>query len=235
MTRRCYDLTISCPKPHTSTGIAAAPLQVRRAQRVHPCARIGYNSPMAMTALPQSRMTVDEYLVWAETQPGRYELDNGVVLAMSPEGAIHAKIKFAVQTALSAGIRARRLPCHMLPDGMTVRIDQFTAYEPDALVYCGAELAPHDVEVANPVVVVEVLSPSTRHIDLSKKLAGYFRVASVAHYLIVDPLKSSIVHHARSTGDTILTRIVTAGSIALDPPGMELSLADIYGEPYAEP
>jgi Uma2 family endonuclease len=182
-----------------------------------------------MVALPQTHMTVDEYLAWAEGQPGRYELDNGVVLAMSPEGAVHAKIKFRTQVALAAAIRAGGFPCHMLPDGMTVRVDAFTAYEPDALVYCGAELGPRDVEVPNPVIVVEVLSPSTRHIDLSKKLAGYFRLPSVAHYLIVDPLKSSVLHHARSTGDTILTRIVTTGMITLDPPGLEFAVADIYG------
>ncbi|MEA2936637.1 MAG: hypothetical protein QOC56_141 [Alphaproteobacteria bacterium] len=181
-----------------------------------------------MTVLAQPRMTVDEFLAWAEGQPGRYELDGGVVLAMSPEGAGHAKVKFRVQAALAAGIRTRGLPCHMLPDGMTVRIENVTAYEPDALVYCGPELKPSAVEVPNPVIVVEVLSPGTRHIDLSKKLTGYFRVPSVAHYLIVDPLKPSIVHHARAAGDTILTRIVTAGSITLDPPGLELALADVY-------
>src|SRR5690348_6036188 len=80
-----------------------------------------------------------------------------------------------LQTALLAGIRARRLPCHMLPDGMTVRIDETTAYEPDALVYCGARLGSSAVEVPAPVIVVEVLSPSTRRIDASAKLAGYFR------------------------------------------------------------
>jgi Uma2 family endonuclease len=182
-----------------------------------------------MTALAQPRMTVDEYLAWAEGQPGRYELVDGVVYAMSPEGAGHSKMKFAVQTALAAAIRARRLPCHMLPDGMTVRIDRATAYEPDALVYCGEELAATTVLVPNPVIVVEVLSPSTRHIDLSVKLTGYFKIASVAHYLIVDPLKPSIVHHARGNNDTILTRIVTAGPITLDPPGLEVSVTDIYG------
>jgi hypothetical protein len=44
-----------------------------------------------MTALPQKRMTVDQYLAWAEGQPGRYELLDGVVYAMSPEGAGHAE------------------------------------------------------------------------------------------------------------------------------------------------
>jgi Uma2 family endonuclease len=181
-----------------------------------------------MTALPQVRMTVDEYLAWAETQPGRYELRDGSVSAMSPEGAGHAEKKAAVHAALLAGIRARGLPCHALPDGMTVRVDDRTAYEPDALVYCGAKLAPTAIVVPNPIVMVEVLSPSTRSVDLSAKLADYFRVPSVLHYLIVDPMKPRIVHHARGTDDVILTRIVTAGEILLDPPGLEIAVVDIY-------
>ncbi len=182
-----------------------------------------------MTALPQARMTVDEYLTWAKTHPGRYELYDGLVYDMSPEGAGHAKVKFAVQTALAAGIRARGLACHMLPDGLTVRVEARTAYEPDALVYCGQEVAASVLEILNPVIVVEVLSPSTRHIDASKKLAGYFRLPSVAHYLIVDPTEPLILHHTRGTNDTILTHIVREGAIALDPPGLQLALADVYG------
>ena len=111
---------------------------------------------------------------------------------------------------------------------MTVRIDEATAYEPDALVYCGSKLSPAAIEVPNPIIVVEVLSPSTRHIDLSAKLVDYFRLPSVAHYLIVDPVSPRIIHHARDAGDTILTRSVTAGTVVLDPPGLELALVDVY-------
>src|SRR5262249_29568159 len=111
----------------------------------------------------------------------------------------------------------------------TVRVDETTAYEPDALVYSGQELPATALEVPNPVLIVEVLSPSTRRLDVSMKLAGYFRLPSVAHYLIVDPTQPRIIHHARGGADTILTRIVTDGRIALDPPGLELDLADIYG------
>jgi Uma2 family endonuclease len=173
-------------------------------------------------------MNVDEYLVWAGEQSGRYELLDGAVVAMSPEGAGHAEKKAAVHAALLAGIRARGLACYALPDGMTVRIDDSTAYEPDALVYCGAKLKPSALEVPNPIIVVEVLSPSTRHIDLSAKLADYFRLPSVAHYLIVDPEKPRILHHARAGGDTILTRIVNDGTIRHDPPGIEFAMTDIY-------
>src|SRR5205823_5606536 len=142
-----------------------------------------------MNVILPLRMTVDEYLVWADGRPGRYELMDGAVCEMAPETAGHAKIKAAVYVALMNAIRRRQLPCYALPDGMTVRIDDKTAYQPDALVYCGKEIDPALVEVRNPVIVVEVLSRSTREVDLSVKLPGYFRVPSVAHYLIADPVE----------------------------------------------
>jgi Uma2 family endonuclease len=182
-----------------------------------------------MTAVPKVRMNVDEFLAWAEPQAGRYELVNGIVHAMTPERAIHAEIKGAIYMALVAGVRSRGLPCHALPDGMTVRIDDMTAHEPDALVYCGPKLPPGALEVTNPIIVVEVLSPSSRQVDAALKLANYFQLTSIAHYLIVDPDAPLIIHHARRTDGTILTRIVRNGAIMLDPPGLELNLSDIYG------
>jgi Uma2 family endonuclease len=180
-----------------------------------------------MTALTKSHMTVDEYLVWAADRPGRYELFQGEVFAMSPETVGHLKTKVAVYAALDAGIRKTGRPCHVLPDGATVRVDKHTAYEPDALVYCGDELAPSAIEIPNPVIIVEVLSPSTRRIDIATKLVDYFRVPSVAHYLIIDLKQPAIVHHERGTGDAILTRIVRDGRIVFDPPGLELAAADV--------
>jgi Uma2 family endonuclease len=181
-----------------------------------------------MTTVPKTQMNVDQFLAWAIEQPGRFELLDGDVYAMSPEGAGHARVKFAVQVALANSIRERRLHCHMMPDGMTVRVEERTAHEPDALVYCGPKLPSAALEIPNPVIVVEVLSPSTRHVDATRKLAGYFRLASVVHYLIVDPNKQMVVHHSRNPDDTILTRIVTEGSIALEPPGIAISMPDIY-------
>jgi len=181
-----------------------------------------------MTALPQHKMTVDEYLAWAEGRPGRFELYAGVVYAMTPERAQHAKVKFGVQTALLSGIRRAGLPCHMLPDGMTVRVDDDTAHEPDALVYCGEALPGSAIEVPSPMIVVEVLSPSTQRIDASAKLAGYFRVPSVQHYLIVDPDRRLVIHHARGEADVIATRIVREGKLRLDPPGIDLQVQEIF-------
>jgi Uma2 family endonuclease len=150
-----------------------------------------------MTVLAKPRMNVDQFLGWAVGQPGRYELFRGEVYAMSPETVGHSDRKFAACTALRRAIGERALPCFAVPDGATVRIDEATAYEPDALVYCGQRVSPSAMEIPNPVIVVEVLSPTTRQFDVSIKLAGYFRLPSVAHYLIIEPTQPLIVHHAR--------------------------------------
>jgi Uma2 family endonuclease len=81
-----------------------------------------------MNVLAKPRMSVDEFLDWAVGRPGRYELFRGEVIAMSPETAGHADIKANVYASLRSSIRQRRLSCHVLPDGVTVRIDGETAY-----------------------------------------------------------------------------------------------------------
>jgi Uma2 family endonuclease len=182
-------------------------------------------------AAPKSWMTTDEFFAWVEEQPGRHELHDGVVYAMAPERAVHAETKLAVHIALMNAVRRSNVPCHILPDGMTLRVADSSAYEPDAIVYCGPKLPQSAIEVVNPVIVVEVLSPSTRYLDTGAKFAGYFAVPSVMHYLVVDPDKPLILHHARQADDTILTRIVTQGTITLVPPGLELSMTEVYGAP----
>jgi Uma2 family endonuclease len=183
-----------------------------------------------MSTAPTSRLTVDQYLTWADAHPGRYELCDGVVVPIPPRTLGQVTCRTAAYTALRRDIRSKGLSCFALPNGLAVRIDDVTAYEPDALVYCGKKLPPKAIEVPSPVIVVEVLSASTRSIDLSVKLADYFRLPSVMHYLIVDPERRRIVHHARGSDDVIATRIVTDGVIGLVPPGLELAFADIYAD-----
>ncbi len=177
---------------------------------------------------PTPRMTVEEFLAWAEGRPGRYELFRGEVFAQAAERAAHWEVKLATHVALLAAIKAKALPCHVVPDGATVRIDAATAYEPDAMVYCGEPISPDALLVENPVVIVEVLSPSTGRTDQGRKLADYFRLPSVAHYLIIDPDEVLIIHHQRHGAD-ILTRILREGTITLNPPGIEVAVGEIYG------
>jgi Uma2 family endonuclease len=177
-----------------------------------------------MTVLPRHQLTADEFAAWSEKTIGRFELQHGYVYEMPAELTGHAEVKFAVQTALVHAIRSAGVNCHMLPDGIRVRVGSDVVFEPDALVYCGAKHPRNTLEVNNPSIVVEVLSPSTRSIDASAKLAGYFLLPSVAHYLIVDPTKLPVIHHARLPDGTILTRLISSGVITMMPPGIELSV-----------
>jgi Uma2 family endonuclease len=170
-------------------------------------------------------MTADEFIVWAMEQPEgqRYELVDGEVIGMAPERAAHARVKGRIYVALGAAIRAAGAPCEAFPDGMAVRVDADTVFEPDALVRCGAPLDDNAIEVVDPMIVVEVVSPSSSSRDAGTKLEGYFRLPSVRHYLIVTIRNRAVIHHQRDEAGGITTRIIRDGPIRLDPPGIELA------------
>ena len=176
--------------------------------------------------MPQ-RLSREEFRRWAEAQPGRYELLDGEPVAMSPERIQHVRVKARVWAALDRAIAAAGADCEALSDGVTIEIDDNTDYEPDAVVNCGPPASPDAIAAANPVIVVEVLSPTTEAIDTSAKLVGYFRVASIQHYLIVSANRRQIIHHQRD-GEHIASRIANIGTITLDPPGITIDIADIY-------
>ena len=173
-------------------------------------------------------MTVDEFLHWAEAQGhGHFELHDGQVIVFPPENAGHWSAKGATYAALHSAINGR----DKLPPGSPWRCcenSERTAFEPDALVYCGEEVARDSLEVPNPVIVVEVLSPGTQMMDMRDKLRGYFTVPSVHHYLIVDPEKQMVIHHARGEGEVLQTRLSSEGQLRLDPPGLDVSVASLF-------
>ncbi len=182
-----------------------------------------------MVALPKERMTVNEFLHWAKQRPERWELFDGVPMAMSPERVIHGDTKYRAARAFDGAIAKARVPCRFVLDSAAVRIDARNTYQPDLFVYCGEPVSGDAVEVPAPVIVVEILSPGNAITDLRDKLQGYFRVPSVQHYLVVDPDKRLVIHHARGRNDVVTTRIVTSGEIALDPPGLSLTATDFFG------
>jgi Uma2 family endonuclease len=177
----------------------------------------------------RARMRADEFIEWAMAQPegSRYELAAGEIVAMAPERSAHAVTKFAIARRLAEAIEHAGLPCTVYPDGMAVQVDENTVYEPDALVRCGSMLHADAVKVTDPVIVVEVLSPSTRARDSGAKLEDYFRMPSLRHYLILKTENRSVIHHRREEAGAIATRIIREGPITLDPPGV--TIADVFG------
>ncbi len=180
-----------------------------------------------MTVALRRAMTVSEYLAWSERQSERQrtELINGQIVPKATERVAHNRIKIAVLLALRRAVDAARLPCEVLTDGIAVRIDEHTAYEPDALVHCGDTLPGETMIAHNPIIIVEVLSPTTRHTDTSGKLIGYFKLSSVAHYLVIDPDARILTHYTRGRAPILLT----GGRLRLDPPGLDLIVDDLLG------
>jgi Uma2 family endonuclease len=148
---------------------------------------------------------------------------------MSPERVAHGDVKYRVARALDIAIAKAGGPCRFVLDSAAVRIDQKSLYQPDALVYRGEPISGDVLEIPNPVVVFEVLSPGNAVTGLRDKLQGYFRVASIAHYLIVDPDKRIVIHHARGTGGVVAARLVGEGMVRLDPPGIEIGVGELFG------
>ena len=174
-------------------------------------------------------MSADEFVAWAETQErGRYELIAGEVVAMAPEIGDHVRAKFAIAIALKEAIGKAGLDCESFVDGLSVRIDVDVVVEPDALVNCGEKVPRKSLYAPNPVIVVEVVSPSSRARDFSEKFTEYFQVPSIQHYLIVDLDRRHILHHQRVAGGKILTAIMKEGALRLDPPGIEISLDGVF-------
>ena len=176
-------------------------------------------------------LTTDDFLSWAEDKDGRWELFDGVPVMMSPEPVLHGATTGEVYGALRAAMRRAKLPCRAYPDGVAVRINAISTYQPDASVSCGRTPPMDALAIDDPIIVVEALSPSTAAIDHGRKLSGYFSLPSVEHYLILDPERRVVIHHKRGSGDAIETRVLTEGSAKLDPPGFAVAVEALFPPP----
>ncbi len=146
---------------------------------------------------------------------------------MAAERIAHVRTKQAVYQALEKAVAVAGVSCEAFSDGVTVEAGE-SDYDPDALVDCGPKLDGDAIAAPNPVIIVEVLSPSISSTDTGGKLADYFSLTPVMHYLIVHATRPVIIHHRRSPLG-IDTRIVAGGKITMDPPGITIDLDEIYG------
>jgi Uma2 family endonuclease len=186
-----------------------------------------------MNIVAPQRMTVDEFLAWSVRQEkGRFELQDGRVILQQSQNVGHLQLKFRIARVLLAAVEQAGVPNYVLPDGATVRVAERTAYEPDALVAPLPMPADTSLEIPNPVIVVEVLSPSSVTRDLADKVVGYARVASIRHYLVLDPEEKAIIWHAREGSGAFGAPIAARdGALRLDPPGIEVTVEDVFGAP----
>ena len=181
-----------------------------------------------MTALAQKLMTAEEFLVWAGTRPEKHwELFDGAPQMQQSQTWGHQEAVMALYRLFYTAIREGNLPLFVGTQGVAVKAGPHTAFEPDAVVF-SSRMAKADIVVPEPLIVAEVLSPSTARKDLTVKLAGYFSVPPIEHYLIADWEEQEIIYYRREGRGLAKPVILREGDLALDPPGITIDVSKVF-------
>ena len=184
-----------------------------------PAVALGYARPVVRVA-ERSQLSPEEYLAWERQQEHKHEYFEGEVYAMSGGSVRHNRLAFQVATALELALGGR---CLVIGSDQRVRTRERRYVYPDVTAVCGALLIEHDDVLANPAIVVEVLSGSTEQYDRGLKWDGYQSLPSLSDYVLVSQDRARIEHFGRaSDGRWVYTaanageRITLTGGTVLD-------------------
>lgn len=184
-----------------------------------------------MTALKQPALiSVEDYLAGDETCDVKHEYLGGTVHAMAGAANQHNVIASNGLSYLLVQLRGK--PCRALNSDVKVRIefpDHTRFYYPDAMVVCKSN-PPTDHFQDQPVVVIEVLSDSTRRTDLGEKRDAYLMLPSLKVLIFVEPDKPSVSLHRRKSGGgfAIEHHVGLDAVIPLPEIDASLALVDLY-------
>jgi len=185
-----------------------------------------------MSELAVKRMTVAEFLRWEDGTDTRYELIYGVPVALAPSAVAHGMLAFRIGARIDAALRSRR-PCYGQSEAGIVRPDrEDTFYVADYV----AELAvsctppePGEQLMRDPVLLVEVLSPTTILDDRQDKIPAYRMIDSVQEILALDSTRM-VAEVARREGERWITEIASGpnATLTLASIDMRVAMAELY-------
>ena len=183
----------------------------------------------------QTRLTPEEYIAFERKAPPdsviiRHEYLNGELIAMSGASRAHNLITINTSTALHT--RLRGSGCETYANDMRVSTPATTSYfYPDVVVVCDEPRFEDDVfdTLLNPILLVEVLSPSTKAYDRGEKFAHYRQLPSLQEYLLVTQDEVCVEHYRRQEKQWIFTEFQDIGErLPLTSIQCELFLQEIY-------
>ena len=181
-------------------------------------------------------ISVEDYLEGELTAEVRHEYIAGEVYAMVGGRLTHNRIALNTAVSLSNQLRGNR--CQPCGSDTKIKVERDTGtyfYYPDASVVCESNPGS-SVYQDKPVVIVEVLSESTRRFDLGEKKDAYLTIPSLALYILLeqDAIAAMVF---RRDGDAFVCEKYTNAEdrIPLKPIAAELHLAEIYANVFDEP
>jgi Uma2 family endonuclease len=180
------------------------------------------------------RMTPEEFYAWQETIDERYELVDGHPVLRTPDmemmtGASRRHDQIVVNAIGELSRQLRGTDCRPFSADTAVRTVGKTRRRPDAGVECG-ELDDESHEAGEVRLVVEVLSPSTRELDMFGKLDEYKSIASLDHILLIEPNAPKAILWSRAADGSWEHATFEGLDVAIEMPGLGLRLkvADLY-------
>jgi Uma2 family endonuclease len=184
-----------------------------------------------MSTLPKRRYTIEEYLGLERDSETKHEYYAGEIFAMGGASRAHGLIVGNINASLNTQLRGK--PCEVQGPDMRVKVAASGLYTyPDVSVACGKiEYDDRVIDtLLNPLVIVEVLSPTTEAYDRGKKFELYRKLESLQEYLLVAQDRAHIEHYRRQNdGEWVLSE-ATGLDTSLRLPAIEcqLALRDVY-------
>jgi Uma2 family endonuclease len=136
-------------------------------------------------ALPQTKLSIAEYLDWENRQEARHELYRGEIFAMVGVRRIHGIVSFNVAASLKQQLKGA--PCKAFTESLKLQVGDDAIFYPDVFVTCDPADLKTDYIFRAPTVIIEVLSESTQAYDRGLKFALYRRLRSLMEYVLIDP------------------------------------------------
>jgi len=171
--------------------------------------------------------TTDEFFAWQELQADRYELVDGAPLRMMA-GAKNVHDDIVVNLIAMLRERLRGGPCRPFTGDGAVETRPGQIRRPDVGVDCGRR-NPISTLAAEPKLLIEVLSPTTRDFDSFRKLEEYKGRTGVEYILLVEPNEPLAALWSREGEARIERRVAgLAETVGLPALRLSLSMADIF-------
>lgn len=183
----------------------------------------------------RSKLTPAEYLEWEREQVDKHEYYAGEVFAMAGGSPRHNWIAGNVQSALK---RALDATCFTFTSDQRIVFAEGSRYVyPDVSVVCGSLVLQDGTSdvVANPTVVVEVLSTTTEPYDRGRKWEGYQRLASLTDYLLVSQHEARVEQFLRSADRGWFYRAYGPGERLVLSNGASLDIDAFYARAFELP
>jgi Uma2 family endonuclease len=185
-----------------------------------------------MSAIPKHKMTMEEYIEFDKNSEGRWEYFDGEVIDMAGGTLNHNQIASNISRVL--GNKLEDKGCRALTSDMRLKVPKALPYRyPDVVVVCGEPIIgtiQGQEMLVNPLLIIEVLSPSTAEYDYGIKFTAYQSIESFQEYLLVAQDRPRVTQYVRQPNGQWLRRDIEEmdGVVKFTSLDCELTFSEIY-------